>query len=141
MLIADMIHSCSNAHVAEAAVSCIGGSFAERVCVMAGRSRMNAGRFVSIVVRDFARRANHETLVALNRKVAGAEAKRGGRQHHARPRRVWVRKHDRLGKLACECRISHEECTGSRDIQPEMSTRCTKSCFGPIVPHERLVDG
>ncbi len=73
MLIADMIHSCSNAHVAEAAVSCIGGSFAERVCVMAGRSRMNAGRFVSIVVRDFARRANHETLVALNRKVAGAD--------------------------------------------------------------------
>lgn len=73
MLIADMIHSCSNAHVAEAAVSCIGGSFAERVCARANQYGLSVGRFVSAIVRDFARRASDEMLSALSKKVAGAD--------------------------------------------------------------------
>jgi hypothetical protein len=73
MVIADMIHSCSNADVAEAAVCCIGGDFAERVHAAARKNGVNAGRFVSIVMRNFARRANKETLAGLSRKVAGAD--------------------------------------------------------------------
>ena len=73
MVIADMIHSCSNADVAEAAVCCIGGEFAERVRAAARKNRVNAGRFVSIVMRDFARRASRETLAGLNREIAGAD--------------------------------------------------------------------
>jgi hypothetical protein len=73
MVIADMIHSCSNANVAEAAVFCIGGAFAERVNVAARRNGVDAGRFVSIVVRDFARRASNETLDGLSKKIAGAD--------------------------------------------------------------------
>ena len=73
MVIADMIHSCSNANVAEAAVCCIGGEFAERVHAAARKNGVNAGRFVSIVMRDFARRASRETLAGLNRKIAGAD--------------------------------------------------------------------
>ena len=73
MVIADMIHSCSNANVAEAAVYCIGGEFAERVHAAARKNGVNAGRFVSIVIRNFARRANRETLAGLNRKIAGAD--------------------------------------------------------------------
>jgi hypothetical protein len=73
MVIADMIHSCSNATVAEAAVCCIGGEFAERVHAAARKNGVNAGRFVSIVMRDFARRASGETLAGLNRKIAGAD--------------------------------------------------------------------
>ena len=53
MVIADMIHSCSNANVAEAAVCCIGGEFAERVHAAARKNGVNAGR--------------------LNRKIAGAD--------------------------------------------------------------------
>ena len=73
MVIADMIHSCSNANVAEAAVYCIGGEFAERVHAAARKNGVNSGRFVSIVMRDFARRASRETLAGLNRKIAGAD--------------------------------------------------------------------
>ena len=68
MLIADMIHSCSNASVAEAAVSCIGGNFAERVAAVAVKNGMNVGRFVAIIVRDFGRRANDEALQRCARK-------------------------------------------------------------------------
>jgi hypothetical protein len=73
MLIADMIHSCSNASVAEAAVSCIGGSFAERVAAVAVKNGMNVGRFVAIIMRDFGRRANDEALSALREKISGAD--------------------------------------------------------------------
>ncbi len=73
MLIADLIHSCSNEKVAQAAVACIGGQFADRVRHVAGKNGLNAGRFVAIVVRNFARRANDETRKALFRKIAGAD--------------------------------------------------------------------
>ncbi len=73
MVIADMIHSCSNAHVAQAAVNCVGGAFAERVAVVADRNGMNVGRFVAIVMRDFARRASHETLEVLRDRIVGAD--------------------------------------------------------------------
>jgi hypothetical protein len=73
MVIADMIHSCSNAHVANAAVSCIGGVFAERVAVAAHRRGMEVGGFVAVIVQDFARRADDDALRALNREIAGAD--------------------------------------------------------------------
>jgi hypothetical protein len=73
MVIADLIHSCSNAHVARAAVACVGGPFAERVADAAERNGMEVGRFVSVVVRHFARRANREALGDLNRTIAGAD--------------------------------------------------------------------
>jgi hypothetical protein len=73
MLIADLIHSCSNEKVAQAAVACIGGHFADRVRRVAGRNGLNVGRFVAIVVRNFACRANDEARAALSTKVAGAD--------------------------------------------------------------------
>lgn len=71
MLVTDMIHSCSNDKVAQAAVSCIGGQFCERAHVVARRNGLNVGRFVSIVVRRFALCANGETYAALRDKIAG----------------------------------------------------------------------
>lgn len=73
MVIADLIHSCSNASVAEAAVACIGGGFAERVAAVAVKNGMNVGRFVAAVVRDFGRRADDEAIDALRRRVAGTD--------------------------------------------------------------------
>lgn len=73
MVIADLIHSCSNAHVARAAVACVGGGFAERVAAAAERNGMEVGRFVSVIVRHFARRANRQTMGDLNRTIAGAD--------------------------------------------------------------------
>jgi len=71
MLIADMIHSCSNEKVASAALACIGGPFADRVAAVARKNGLNAGRFVAIIVRDFARRANDEAQAALRERIAG----------------------------------------------------------------------
>jgi hypothetical protein len=73
MVIADLIHSCSNSNVAEAAVCCIGGSFAERVSTLAVKNGMNVGRFVAAVVRDFGRRANDEAIDALRHQIKGAD--------------------------------------------------------------------
>ncbi|MFY9627147.1 MAG: hypothetical protein WAK03_03200 [Methylocystis sp.] len=73
MLIADMIHSCSNANVAEAAVCSIGGAFAERVATVAVKNGMDVGRFVAIIMQDFGRRANDSIIATLQQNVAGAD--------------------------------------------------------------------
>jgi hypothetical protein len=73
MLIADLVHSCSNDKVAQAALHCIGGSFAERVRVAATENGISEGRFVAVVVRDFALRADEETRGELARRIAGAD--------------------------------------------------------------------
>lgn len=71
MLVADLIHSCSNETVAQAALSCIGGRFAERVRVAAQDKGMNVGRFVSFVVRDFARRSDERVRESLRERITG----------------------------------------------------------------------
>ena len=55
--------------VAQAALSCIGGRFAERVRVAAQEKGMSVGRFVSVVVRDFARRADESVREALRERI------------------------------------------------------------------------
>ncbi len=71
MLITDLIHSCSNEMVAQAALKCIGGRFAERVRVAAQEKGMSVGRFVSVVVREFARRADDNVRDALRETMTG----------------------------------------------------------------------
>jgi len=73
MLIADLIHSCSNEMVAKAALACIGGRFADRVRAAAHEKGMDVGRFVAVVVRDFARRADATAHEALREKISGAD--------------------------------------------------------------------
>jgi hypothetical protein len=71
MLTADLIHSCSNDKVAQAALACIGGCFAERVRVAAQQKGVSVGRFVVFAVRDFARRADEAAHEALRAKIVG----------------------------------------------------------------------
>ncbi|MDJ0448635.1 MULTISPECIES: hypothetical protein [Methylocystis] len=71
MLVTDLIHSCSNEMVAQAALKSIGGRFAERVRVAAQEKGMSVGRFVSIIVRDFARRADDGVREALRERITG----------------------------------------------------------------------
>lgn len=73
MLVADLIHSCSNDKVAQAALACIGGRFADRVRAAAHEKGVNVGRFVAVVVRDFARRADETAREALRETVSGAD--------------------------------------------------------------------
>ncbi len=69
MVIVDLINSCSNDKVAQAALACIGGHFAERVRVVAGEKGLNVGRFVVLAVREFASRSDEAAQEALRVKV------------------------------------------------------------------------
>lgn len=69
MLIADLIHSCSNEKVAEAALCCLGGRFAENVNVAAREKGMSAGAFVVAVVHEFSRQADAATRESLREKI------------------------------------------------------------------------
>ncbi len=71
MLVSDLIHSCSNEMVAQAALMSIGGRFAERVRNAAQEKGMSVGRFVAAVVSDFARRADDEVREALRERLHG----------------------------------------------------------------------
>ena len=69
MLIADLIHSCSNEKVAEAALCCLGGRFAENVNVAAREKGVSAGAFVVGVIHDFAHHADASTRESLREKI------------------------------------------------------------------------
>jgi hypothetical protein len=71
MLVSDLIHSCSNEMVAQAALMSIGGRFAERVRVAAQEKGVSVGRFVAVVVSDFARRADDNVREALRERITG----------------------------------------------------------------------
>ena len=73
MLVTDLIHSCSNEKVAQAALMCIGGRFAERVRAAAHEKGVSVGRFVVIVVRDFARRADESVRETLRENISRAD--------------------------------------------------------------------
>ncbi|MGD9544045.1 MAG: hypothetical protein AB7F41_02145 [Methylocystis sp.] len=70
MVIVDLINSCSNDKVAQAALACIGGGFAERVRVAAVEKGVSVGKFVALAVREFARRSDEATQEALRVRVA-----------------------------------------------------------------------
>lgn len=71
MLVTDLIHSCSNEMVAQAALMSIGGRFAERVRIAAQEKGLSVGRFVAAVVRDFARKADENVREALRERIIG----------------------------------------------------------------------
>jgi hypothetical protein len=71
MLVSDLIHSCSNEMVAQAALMSIGGRFAERVRIAAQEKGVSVGRFVAAVVRDFAHRADDAVREALRERITG----------------------------------------------------------------------
>ena len=54
MLVSDILHSCGNERVAEAAVISIGGDFAERLRSLAARCDVSVGDLVGRLVRRFA---------------------------------------------------------------------------------------
>lgn len=69
MVIVDLINSCSNDKVAQAALACIGGGFAERVRVAAREKGVSVGKFVALAVREFASRSDEAAQEALRAKV------------------------------------------------------------------------
>ena len=73
MIVREIVTSCSNPHVAGAAVASIGGDFVRRVAREATRHGLSAGALASRFVRDFARRADDTEWDMLDEAICGAE--------------------------------------------------------------------
>ena len=57
MIVREILRTCSNPHVARAAVASIGGDFAQRVSRDAAQRNLSSGLFAAGLVRRFSRRA------------------------------------------------------------------------------------
>ncbi len=73
MVVQDIMNSCSNELVAEAAVASIGGAFARRVRETARSRGVRPGALAASVVLKFRRNARAEEFEALQRAVAGED--------------------------------------------------------------------
>ena len=73
MLIADILHSCSDEGIAEAAVTSIGGSFACDMRAEAARSNQTLGALASSLVRGFANGASERDWRDLRAAMRGSE--------------------------------------------------------------------
>jgi hypothetical protein len=57
MIVREIVHTCSNAHVARAALASIGGDFARHFAAKASRRNLPAGVLAARIVTEFARNA------------------------------------------------------------------------------------
>lgn len=71
MVIHDIMNSCSNEKVAEAAVASIGGAFARRVRETASRRGIRPGALAASAVLRFRSSARDTEVEALKQAVAG----------------------------------------------------------------------
>ncbi|HKN29390.1 MAG TPA: hypothetical protein VJY34_16480 [Roseiarcus sp.] len=73
MIIREIVATCSNPHVARAAVTSIGGDFACRFARDAADRNLSSGLLASRLVRDFARRAGDSDWEGLDETIRGAD--------------------------------------------------------------------
>jgi hypothetical protein len=74
MLLAEIVNSCTNEKVAEAAIASMGGVFYEDIARAAARREMSVGALVAALVLRFAWRADEFELRALASATRGAPA-------------------------------------------------------------------
>lgn len=72
-LIAEVVHSCSNEKVAQAAVASIGSEFAGKVKATASIYGLSPGAFTARTVIQFGRTCDGEKRQALRRMIQGAD--------------------------------------------------------------------
>ena len=73
MLVADILHSCTDEGIAGAAVASIGGGFAARIRAEAARTGLSVGALTSSLVARFARDATERDWRDLAFATAGAD--------------------------------------------------------------------
>jgi hypothetical protein len=64
MIYREIVHTCSNSYVADAALLSLGGEIARAVADDASRHAMSRGAYAAKLVRDFAERVGDERGVA-----------------------------------------------------------------------------
>jgi len=69
----EIVRTCSNAHVARAALASIGGEFAQRFADSASRRDLPSGVLAARLVRAFAIKADDEEWEGVNEATRGAD--------------------------------------------------------------------
>ena len=69
----DVVHACSNASVAQAAVFSIGGPFVTHFAFEANRHRLGCGSYAARLVKDFARNAGEADWTRANEAARGVD--------------------------------------------------------------------
>ena len=72
-LVAEIVHTCSNEKVAQAAVASLGAEFASKVDATARLSGMSVGAFAARTVRQFDRSVGERERQALRDAMRGAD--------------------------------------------------------------------
>jgi hypothetical protein len=73
MIVREIVRTCSNPHVAHAAVASIGGDFARRFLSDAAKRNLSSGIFAAGLVRRFSRRADARDWEGVGDAVRGAD--------------------------------------------------------------------
>jgi hypothetical protein len=73
MTLREIVRTCSNAHVARAALASIGGEFAQRFAANASRRNLPTGVLAAKIVRAFAMNADPEELDGVDEATRGAD--------------------------------------------------------------------
>lgn len=73
MMLREIVHTCSNANVARAALASIGGEFAMRFAADASRRNMPAGVLAARMVEEFSANAADEEWDGVDDAVRGAD--------------------------------------------------------------------
>jgi hypothetical protein len=68
-----VIHTCSNEHVAQAALLSLGGELAARVAIEADRSGYSVGGYVARALRDFDQDSDLADRAAVEQVMRGAD--------------------------------------------------------------------
>ncbi len=73
MIVREILVTCSNPHVARAAVASIGGDFARNFSRDAAERNLSSGLLASRLVRYFARKANESDWESVDEAARGAD--------------------------------------------------------------------
>jgi hypothetical protein len=73
MIVREIVKTCSNPHIARAAVASIGGDFARRFSRDAEKRNLNSGLFAAGLVRRFSRHAAESDWQGVREAARGAD--------------------------------------------------------------------
>ena len=73
MIVREIVRTCSNPHVARAAVASIGGDFARRFTRDAAKRNLTSGLFAAGLVRRFSRQAGERDWEGVGDATRGAD--------------------------------------------------------------------
>jgi hypothetical protein len=73
MIYREIVHTCSNSYVADAALISLGGEIAQVVADDANRHAMSRGAYAAKLVRDFAREAKDGDQMSVAAAARGSE--------------------------------------------------------------------